>query len=89
MATIEVNLEHTTGLHARTAAQFVKVAQEFSCPITVKNLTNQRGPSNAKSILGLLILGAAPSSVLEISAEGEQADEALEALQLLIDRNFE
>jgi phosphocarrier protein len=81
-----VTVVNPLGLHARAAARFVELAGRYRSTIHVG-----RGGRrvDGKSILGLLLLAAPRGSVLEISATGEDADSALAALCLLVDRGFE
>ena len=74
------------GLHARAAARFVRLAGEYRSTILVG-----RGERrvDGKSILGLLLLAAAKGTVLEITAEGDDAQTAIEALCGLVERGFE
>jgi phosphocarrier protein HPr len=69
------------GLHARPAAQFVKTAKQFSSDIVV--IKGER-EANAKSSLKLMTLGAKKGDKITISAEGEDAQEAVDALTQLI-----
>jgi phosphocarrier protein HPr len=69
------------GLHARPAAQFVKVAKQFSSDIVV--VTGDR-EANAKSSLKIMTLGARKGDNITIHAEGEDAQEAVDALAELI-----
>ena len=73
----EVVLESETGLHARPASLFVKEAAKYKCEI---NLMKGEQKYNAKSIMGLLSMGAAQGDVLVIEAEGEDEKEAVDAL---------
>jgi phosphocarrier protein HPr len=76
-----VALPAGVALHARPAATFVKTALRFRSQVTV-GLNDQTGGrvANAKSILAVLALGATGGTVLRLSAEGEDATAALEAL---------
>ena len=69
------------GLHARPAALFVQQATGFSSAIRV---TCGERTADGKSILGVLQLGASAGSTVEIHAEGEDAEEAVEALAAFI-----
>jgi phosphotransferase system HPr (HPr) family protein len=69
------------GLHARPAALFVKQAAAFSSTI---RLSCGERTVDGKSILGVLQLGASAGSRVEIHAEGEDAEEAAEALAAFI-----
>ena len=81
-----VEIVNKRGLHARASAKFVKLASEFEAEVTV---TRDGQTVDARSIMGLMMLGAGPGSVLELNAEGEQADAALEALSELVASRFE
>lgn len=88
MPKIERTITHEVGLHARPAAEFVKLASRFPCDIQVRNVTKDGKFTNAKSILGILTLGVSQNHTVEIEAEGEGADDALAALDALIEGNF-
>jgi phosphocarrier protein HPr len=73
------------GLHARASARFVKLAAQYDAEIVVrKNGTEVSG----RSIMGLMMLAAAPGSVVELSASGPQAEAAVAALADLIECKF-
>ena len=73
------------GLHARAAARFVKTAGLFDAEVRVrKNGTEVSG----RSIMGLMMLAAAPGTAIELSASGPQAAEAVRALADLIECKF-
>ena len=74
------------GLHARAAAKFVKLAATFDAQVTV----GHRGTEvSGLSIMGLMMLAAAPGCCIETKATGAQAVEALDALCDLVDRKFD
>ena len=81
-----VEVVNKRGLHARASAKFVKLAGEFDAEVTV---TRDGQTVDARSIMGLMMLGAGPGSMLELKAEGEQADAALDALAELIRSKFD
>lgn len=83
-----LTVTHSAGLHARPAAEFVKTAGAYPCQITVRNVTDDKPAVNAKSILSVLTLGVNQGYQIEISAEGESAAAALQALTDLITKNF-
>ena len=69
------------GLHARASARFVQCAERFEADITVtKDATTVGGTS----IMGLMMLAASPGSVIRVSAEGPDAEAALQALADLV-----
>jgi phosphocarrier protein len=73
------------GLHARAAARFVQCAERFDATITVsKDQTTVGGTS----IMGLMMLAAAPGSEIHVEAEGPEAAEALAALAELVADRF-
>jgi len=88
MPKVKVPVRHKVGLHARPASLFVKQAAKFPCNISVCNLSGDGKRVNAKSILRVLTLGVQQGHVVEIEAEGDQAPEALQALEKLIADNF-
>lgn len=73
-----VTIQRGAGLHARPAAEFVRLANRFSATTTIRS--NGRR-ANAKSILGVLGLGANKGAKVELEVEGEGADAALAALR--------
>jgi phosphocarrier protein len=87
MKTREVTVVNPTGLHARPAAEFVKLAASFKSSITVRNLTTQK-EVNAKSIVMLLTLALSKGSQMSIAADGEDEEEAVTALAALIEGGF-
>ncbi len=88
MPALSLIVNHPAGLHARPAAEFVKTAVSFPCAITVRNVTDDKPPVNAKSILSVLTLGVNQGYEIEVTAEGERAEEALTAIAELVNNNF-
>lgn len=84
MPSIELKVQHSSGLHARPAADFVKLADKFPCEIKVQNLTTESDKVNAKSILSVLSLGINQGHTIKIDANGAKAEAAIEALSNLI-----
>ncbi len=80
------NICNTRGLHARASAKFVKLASSFESEITV---TRDGVTVDARSIMGLLMLGAGNGSSIEVAAEGPDAQEAIDALNDLVARKFD
>jgi phosphocarrier protein HPr len=74
------------GLHARAAAKFVKVAEQFVADIEV---AKDDIVVPGTSIMGLMVLAAAIGSELEIRARGREAEAALAALVALVERGFD
>lgn len=73
------------GLHARAAAQFVKVASSFESDLSISKGDQQ---VNGKSIMGIMMLAAGQGSIVELEAEGEDAEALLDALGILIEARF-
>jgi phosphotransferase system HPr (HPr) family protein len=82
-ATVQVH--HEAGLHARPAAQFVKLAKQFKSDITVSSKGKK---VNAKSMVLVLTLAVKRDSEVEIAANGEDEQQAVTALTNLIENNF-
>ena len=85
MPEVTVTIIHEVGLHARPASMFVQIAAKYRSDIEV---THGETTANAKSILGILTLGAHQGAEITIKAEGEDAEEALQALEQLVLDNF-
>jgi phosphocarrier protein HPr len=74
------------GLHARPAAMFVRIANRYSCEITVEKDGEE---VNGKSIMGLMMLAAGCGSELRVAASGDDAEKAVNELADLIQRKFD
>ncbi len=70
------------GLHARPAAKFVETAQRFNCDLTVA--AEGKEPVDARSMLAVTGLGAAEGDTVTLEAEGDDAEEALDALETIL-----
>ena len=80
-----LRIPNKRGLHARAAAKFVTVAERFGASVDV----SRDGQSvSARSIMGLMMLGAGQGSTIELRAEGWDAKEAIEALAELVEAGF-
>lgn len=73
------------GLHARAAAKFVTTASAFDADIKV---SRDGRTVNGKSIMGVMMLAAAKGSQITVNAIGNEANEALEAIERLINDYF-
>jgi phosphocarrier protein len=82
----EVTIVNRRGLHARAAAKFVKVAEQFAADVEVRK---DDMSVCGTSIMGLMVLAAALGSQLEIRASGREAQAALAALVALVERGFD
>jgi len=80
-----VTISNKLGLHARASAKLTKLAGSFPCEIF---LARGERRVNAKSIMGVMMLAAGLGSAVEIEAQGERAQEAVDALLALIGDKF-
>ena len=78
-------IQNTLGLHARAAAAFVKVANRYQSKIFVQK---DETSVNGKSIMGVLMLAASKGTNIEITANGHDSQDAINALEKLIDDKF-
>jgi phosphocarrier protein HPr len=74
------------GLHARAAARFVKTAGQFDAEVRVRK---NGAEVSGRSIMGLMMLAAAPGSVIELTATGHEAEAAVAALASLVECKFD
>ncbi|MFC1709007.1 HPr family phosphocarrier protein [Candidatus Omnitrophota bacterium] len=80
----KIIVKNKQGLHARPAALFVQLANKFDSKITVVKDDQE---INGKSIMGILMLAAEKDSEIVIAAEGDDAKEALDALEQLVSKD--
>ena len=81
----ETTILNELGLHARPAAELVKVANQFDAHIEIV----KDGLSvNAKSIMGVMMLAAETGSTVMFRADGPDAEAAVEALAKLVQKGF-
>ncbi len=73
------------GLHARPAAQFVKIASKFKSDVY---LSKNNREVNGKSIMGVMMLAAEMGTELTIMVDGGDQDRAMEALVELVNNKF-
>ncbi|OYW23573.1 MAG: HPr family phosphocarrier protein [Sphingomonas sp. 12-62-6] len=80
-----VLIANRRGLHARASAKFVTLASSLPCDLTVEKDGNA---VTGTSIMGLMMLGAAMGDHITISAEGDGAQQAVDALAELVEAKF-
>jgi phosphocarrier protein len=85
MIKASVTISNKLGLHARASAKLTKMAGSFPCEVW---LARGERRVNAKSIMGVMMLAAGLGSVVEIEAQGDRAQEAVDALLALINDKF-
>ena len=81
----EYEIINELGLHARAAAQLVKVANRYKCEVS---LTCEGQTVNGKSIMGVLMLAAAQGMKVTIRCDGEGAEQCLAEIEGLISTRF-
>lgn len=82
-ATLEI--QNKKGLHARAAAAFVKTIENLDAEVTVERIGQT---VSGCSIMGLMMLAAAKGTTIDVTAKGNQAKEALDALTNLVNSKF-
>lgn len=88
MASRKVIIKNKLGLHARPAMMFVETASKYQAEVSVCR-TDQSEPVDGRSIMQMMMLAATEGTQLEISATGEDAENAVEALVDLVKSNFQ
>jgi phosphocarrier protein len=81
----EVRIVNRNGLHARPAAEIVKLAARFHCDIT---MSRDDLEVNGKSIMGVMMLAAEYGSTLTVRATGPDSQQAVDAIADLVARKF-
>jgi phosphocarrier protein FPr len=85
---VVLTLKNALGLHARPAAKFVQTAATFQSEIQVRNLTVGKGPVSARSLLGVISLGAVRGTQIGLTANGPDAKQALDTLATLVEETL-
>lgn len=85
MISKDVVVRCESGLHNRQATYFVQKANEFDCSIWIESGSRKM---NAKSLLGIMSLGIVTGATVTLSAEGTNADVALDALEALLQKDI-
>ena len=81
----ELEIQNLKGLHARAAAAFVKCVEEFDAEVTVERLGQV---VSGCSIMGLMMLAASKGTTIKVCATGNQAQEAIKSISLLVNCKF-
>ena len=81
----EVQIVNKYGLHARPAAEFVKLANRFSSDVWIRK---DEVEVSGKSIMGVMMLAAECGSTVQVRAAGDDSQEAVDALVQLIQNRF-
>jgi phosphocarrier protein len=85
MISRDFTISNKLGLHARPSAQLTQAASRFSSDIHISRGARR---VNAKSIMGVMMLAAGQGSTVTVEAEGEDAEQAVQAIGQLIDSGF-
>ena len=88
MYTKTLSVINKRGLHARPGSDFVNAAGKFKSKITIRRLDEEDEPVNAKSIAFVLSLGISKGVEIELSASGEDEQEAVDSLTAMIAEGF-
>ncbi len=86
MTSRKVKITNRAGIHARPAALLVQTANEFDSEIFFEKDSEK---INGKSIMGIITLGATYDSEINIIAEGDDEEEAVEAIATLFENKFQ
>jgi len=81
----EVRIENRNGLHARPAAEIVKAASRFRSEVTIRRDDME---VNGKSIMGVMMLAAEYGTTIFLRANGDDAEQAVEAIAALVASRF-
>jgi phosphocarrier protein len=84
-ATRSFTIINTLGLHARAATKLVQLASRFPCEV---ELVRDDQVANGKSVMGVLLLCGSKGTVIEVRAEGDQAEACVAAIGALIAERF-
>ncbi len=82
-----VTISNKSGIHARPAQLIVQTAEEFSSEIFLEKI-DEGFKANAKSIFNVMAMAGECGDNIQITTNGDDEDEALEAMLDLFDRNF-
>jgi len=85
MISRDFRISNKLGLHARPSAQLTQAASRFASDIHISRGSRR---VNAKSIMGVMMLAAGQGSTVTVEAEGEDAEQAVQAIGQLIDSGF-
>jgi phosphocarrier protein HPr len=81
----KIEIKNKLGLHARAAALLVQTANRFSAQIT---LSKDGQTADGRSIMGVLTLAATQGSKIQVEAVGDDAEQAVKAIERIVDKRF-
>ena len=85
MIKTDITISNKLGLHARASAKLTKLAAGYPCEVWMSKGERR---INAKSIMGVMMLAAGIGSTVTLETDGEQEQQAMDALRALIDDKF-
>ncbi len=85
MAETRVTIQNKAGLHARPSSMIVKIASKYSCEVYIGTENNM---INAKSIMGVMTLGAGYGTDIVVRAEGDDEEKVVAEIKALFDNKF-
>jgi phosphocarrier protein HPr len=87
-ASRDIIVSNTLGLHARPAMQFVDLANQFRSKVTVSKGGEEPYDADGKSVMQMIILAATQGTPLQIQADGDDAETAVQKLAQLFNEKF-
>jgi len=88
IASKEIIVSNSMGLHARPAMQFVDLANQFSSEVRVIKPGDEPVTADGKSVMQMIVLEATQGTALKIEADGDDAQEAVNKLAQLFENKF-
>jgi phosphocarrier protein HPr len=81
----KIEIKNKLGLHARAAALLVQTANRFSAQVSI---SKDGQTADGRSIMGVLTLAATQGSKIQVEAVGDDAEQAVKAIERLVDKRF-
>ncbi|TRW50448.1 HPr family phosphocarrier protein [Aliidiomarina halalkaliphila] len=82
----QLRIQNKLGLHARAATKLARLANEFDARISIRQGERE---VDASSVMGIMLLASQQGKTIEVNAEGEDAEAALDAIEKLIQDRFD
>ena len=84
----ELHITNRLGLHARAAARLVRLANQYQSQIWLARTDVEHQPADAKSIFGVLLLAASQGTLIRVTVEGPDEEQAMASISRLIEDKF-
>jgi phosphocarrier protein HPr len=81
----KMEIKNKLGVHARAAALLVQTVNRFSAQVSI---SKDGQTADGRSIMGVLMLAATQGSTIEVEAAGQDAEQALKAIEKIVDKRF-